>query len=157
MPPLRPRLQILSQAPPNAQSIRKLLLTKDDKKNSDLWQRWEDALIEQAGFFDNNGQEEQGDRSDPPASRVETDVAKSSTEYKDQREKRCDELLTHDGCKEDVDGLVGRSETLLVKEEFEEAVRTFERAFESTGGRLDRDIHQRLQRAQKLFKQSKLD
>ncbi|KAF9543102.1 chaperone J-domain-containing protein [Agrocybe pediades] len=82
------------------------------------------------------------------------DVSKSSAEYKNQREKWCDELLTLDGCKEDVDGLVGRGETLLVKEEFEEAVRTFERAFESSG-RSDRDIHQRLQRAQKLLKQSK--
>ncbi|KAF4616062.1 hypothetical protein D9613_011297 [Agrocybe pediades] len=198
MPPLRPRLQILSQAPPNAQSIRKLLLTKDDKKNSDLWQRWEDALIEQAGdekellplipptlvqasmpvqassITTAKKSKETAQIHLPLASKVSpqrqklvrvlckwftrlADVAKSSTEYKDQREKWCGELLTLDGCKEDVDGLVGRSETLLVKEEFEEAVRTFERAFESTGGRLDRDIHQRLQRAQKLFKQSKLD
>ncbi|KAF9545132.1 hypothetical protein CPC08DRAFT_769925 [Agrocybe pediades] len=74
----------------------------------------------------------QEDRSYPPSPRVEI-----IDEYESQREKWCDELLTLDGCKEDVGGLVGRGETLLVKEEFEEA------------------IHQRLQRAQKLLKQSK--
>ncbi|KAF9536262.1 hypothetical protein CPC08DRAFT_771645 [Agrocybe pediades] len=65
-------------------------------------------------------------------------VGKSSTEYKSQLGKWCDELLTLDGCKEDVDGLVGRGETLLVKEKFEEAARTFESAFESSG-RSDRE------------------
>ncbi|KAF5309268.1 hypothetical protein D9619_012758 [Psilocybe cf. subviscida] len=82
------------------------------------------------------------------------DVAKSSQEYKTQRERWCDELLTLDGLSDDWDGLVGRGETMLVKEDFEEAVRTFERAFEASG-RSDRDIHQRLQKAQKLLKQSK--
>jgi len=70
------------------------------------------------------------------------DIAKSSTEYKNQRERWCDELLTLDGCKEDVDGLVGRGESLLIKEDFDEAVRTFERAFESSG-RSDRDVRLR--------------
>ncbi|KAF9567663.1 hypothetical protein CPC08DRAFT_814158 [Agrocybe pediades] len=173
----------------------KLLLTKDDKKNGDLWQRWEDALIEQAGDEKEllplipptlvqasmpvqasstttaKKSKKTAQIHLPLASKVSpqrqklvrvlcksftrlADVAKSSSEYKSQREKWCDELLTLDGCKEDVDGFVGRGETLLVKEEFEEAVRTFERAFESSG-RSDRDIHQRLQRAQKLLKQSK--
>ncbi|KDR71063.1 hypothetical protein GALMADRAFT_254233 [Galerina marginata CBS 339.88] len=82
------------------------------------------------------------------------DVAKSSTEYKAQMERWCNEILTLEGCSEDWDGLVGRGETLLAKEDWEEAVRTFERAFEASG-RSDRDIHQRLQKAQKLLKQSK--
>jgi len=70
-----------------------------------------------------------------------TRVADTSqgTEYRIQMEKWCDELLTLDGCAEDVDGLVGRGEALLVKEEWEEAVRVFERAFEASG-RSDRDV-----------------
>ncbi|KAJ3493706.1 hypothetical protein NLJ89_g10957 [Agrocybe chaxingu] len=82
------------------------------------------------------------------------DIAKSSTEYKKQMERWCDELLTLNGCSEDVDGLVGRGESLLAKEEFEDAVRVLEKAFEASG-RSDRNIHQRLGRAQKLLKQSK--
>ncbi|KAF9478422.1 hypothetical protein BDN70DRAFT_879947 [Pholiota conissans] len=82
------------------------------------------------------------------------DVAKSSAEYKAQMERWCDELLTLNGCNEDVDGLIGRGEALLGKEEWEDAVRVFERAFEASG-RSDRNIHGRLQKAQKLLKQSK--
>ncbi|PPQ88888.1 hypothetical protein CVT25_009123 [Psilocybe cyanescens] len=83
-----------------------------------------------------------------------SDTVKSSAEYKTQMERWCDELLTLDGCNDDVDGLIGRGEALLAKEEWEDAVRTLERAFESSG-RSDREIHQRLQKAQKLLKQSK--
>ncbi|KDQ52052.1 hypothetical protein JAAARDRAFT_184645 [Jaapia argillacea MUCL 33604] len=66
----------------------------------------------------------------------------------------CDALLSMKGSGEDVTGLLGKAEALTVKEEWEEAVRVLERAFEA-GGRSDRDVHQRLQRAQKLLKQSK--
>ncbi|KAL1739027.1 hypothetical protein HDZ31DRAFT_22092, partial [Schizophyllum fasciatum] len=66
----------------------------------------------------------------------------------------CETLLGMSGCSEDVDGLVGRGEALLSKEEYQEAIRVFERAFEASG-RSDRDIHQRMQKAQKLLKQSK--
>ncbi len=68
-----------------------------------------------------------------------SDAAKSSAEYKAQMERWCDELLTLDGCNEDVDGLVGRGEALLGKEDWDEAVRVLERAFESSG-RSDRDV-----------------
>lgn len=67
------------------------------------------------------------------------DVVKSSTEYKKQTEKWCEELLTLDGRKEDVDGLVGRGEALLAKQEFDEAVRVLEKAFEASG-KGDRDV-----------------
>jgi len=77
-----------------------------------------------------------------------------STEYKAQMERWCEELLTLEGCKEDVDGLVGRGQALLEKEEWEDAVRALEKAFE-IGGRGDREILQRLQKAKKLLKQSK--
>ncbi|KAI0686419.1 hypothetical protein BC835DRAFT_1288087 [Cytidiella melzeri] len=66
----------------------------------------------------------------------------------------CEELLRMEGLENDTDGLVGRGEALLKKEEWEEAVRVFEKAFESSG-RSNREVHQRLQRAQKLLKQSR--
>ncbi|KIY44154.1 DnaJ-domain-containing protein [Fistulina hepatica ATCC 64428] len=68
--------------------------------------------------------------------------------------KWCEMILTMDGCAEDIDGLVGQGESLLIKEEWEEAVRVFEKAFEASG-RSNRDIHQRLQKAQRLLKQSR--
>lgn len=70
-----------------------------------------------------------------------TRVADTSqgTEYRILMERWCDELLTLNGCAEDVDGLVGRGEALLGKEEWEEAVRVLERAFEASG-RGDRDV-----------------
>jgi len=67
------------------------------------------------------------------------DAVKSSAEYKKQMGKWCEELLTLDGRKDDLDGLVGRAEVLISKEEFEEAVRVLEKAFESSG-RSDRDV-----------------
>ncbi|TFK66588.1 hypothetical protein BDN72DRAFT_141582 [Pluteus cervinus] len=66
----------------------------------------------------------------------------------------CQELSQLDGCEDDVDALVGKGEVLLKKQEWEEAVRVLGDAFEKSG-RSDRDIHSRLQRAQKLLKQSK--
>jgi len=77
-----------------------------------------------------------------------------STEYKAQMERWCEELLTLQGCNEDIDGLIGRGQALLEKEEWEDAVRALEKAFESSG-RGDREILQRLQKAKKLLKQSK--
>ncbi|KAF8148867.1 hypothetical protein B0H34DRAFT_802752 [Crassisporium funariophilum] len=82
------------------------------------------------------------------------DAVPASEVYKTQMEKWCGELLTLEGCGEDVDGLVGAGEALVGKGEWEEGVRVLERAFEASG-RGDRDIHQRLQKAQKLLKQSK--
>jgi len=67
------------------------------------------------------------------------DAVKSSAEYKKQMEKWCEELLTLDGRKEDVDGLAGRAEALIAKQEFGEAVRALEKAFEISG-RGDRDV-----------------
>lgn len=54
----------------------------------------------------------------------------------------------------EVDGWVGKGEALLAKEIWEEAVRAFERAVEGSGRR-DRDVLNRLQKAQRLLKQSK--
>jgi hypothetical protein len=56
--------------------------------------------------------------------------------------------------KEDVDGLIGAGEIALKNEEWDEAVRLFDRAFQNSG-RSDHDIHARLQKAQRLLKQAK--
>ncbi|KAI0915510.1 hypothetical protein AcV5_003709 [Taiwanofungus camphoratus] len=69
-------------------------------------------------------------------------------------ERWCDALLAMEGRGDDADGLAGRAEALMAKEEREEAVRVLERAFEASG-RSNREIHQKLQKAQKLLKQSR--
>lgn len=51
----------------------------------------------------------------------------------------CEELLAMQGRENDPDGLVGRGEAALKKEEWEEAVRTFEKAFEASG-RTNREV-----------------
>ncbi|GAA5927566.1 uncharacterized protein JCM15063_005934 [Sporobolomyces koalae] len=64
----------------------------------------------------------------------------------------CAEVLTHDP--EDTWGMVGKSEALMKEENYEEAVRMLSDAFERTG-RSDREVLSRLQKAQRLLKQSK--
>ncbi|KAG6847927.1 hypothetical protein H0H93_004826 [Arthromyces matolae] len=84
-------------------------------------------------------------------------LCKAYTQVNTRKEmigKWCEELLQLQGCEEDVDGLVGVAEVFLSKSEWEEAVRTLTKAFEKSG-QSNRDIHSRLQRAQKLLKQSK--
>jgi DnaJ family protein C protein 3 len=51
----------------------------------------------------------------------------------------CEELLGMRGCENDVEGLVGRAEGLMKKEEWPEAVRVLEKAFEESG-RSRRDV-----------------
>jgi len=69
-------------------------------------------------------------------------------------EQYCEDLLKMEGHESDVDGLVGRGEACLVKEEWEDAVRSFDKAFEATG-RSNSEVQQRLQRAQRMLKQAK--
>jgi len=69
-------------------------------------------------------------------------------------ERWCGELLAMEGSGEDVDGLVGKGEAALKREEWEEGVRFLEKAFEGSG-RASQQIHERLQRARRLLKQSK--
>ncbi|KAH7903073.1 hypothetical protein BJ138DRAFT_1131510 [Hygrophoropsis aurantiaca] len=61
--------------------------------------------------------------------------------------------LLKDGNAEE-DGWIGKGEALLAREEWDEAVRAFERAFEASG-RENRETLGRLQKAQRLLKQSK--
>ncbi len=90
-------------------------------------------------------------------------------------ERWCEDLLTMKDSAEDPDGLVGRGEARMAKEEWEDAVRAFEKAFEATGKSsqdvrflfcfdilpysysccIHRQILSRLQKAQKLLKQSR--
>ncbi|EPS99721.1 hypothetical protein FOMPIDRAFT_1147106 [Fomitopsis schrenkii] len=69
-------------------------------------------------------------------------------------ERWCNALLEMEGMEDDSDALIVRADALLAKEEWEEAVRVLERAFEASG-RSNREIHQRLQKAQRLLKQSR--
>lgn len=75
-----------------------------------------------------------------------------STDQFRKCEKWCEELLSMSS--DDMDGLVGRGEAARAREDWEEAVRALEKAFEMSG-RSNNDIAQKLQRAQKLLKQSK--
>ncbi|KAI0686160.1 hypothetical protein C8Q76DRAFT_761933 [Earliella scabrosa] len=69
-------------------------------------------------------------------------------------EQWCSALLEMEGHENDPDGVIGHAEALFGREEWEEAVRMLERAFEASG-RSDREIHQLLTKAQKLLKQSR--
>ena len=66
----------------------------------------------------------------------------------------CQSLGQRQGGEEDADALLGQGEALLANEEYEEAVRIMEKAWDACG-RKDRFFQQRLIRAQKLLKQSK--
>lgn len=66
----------------------------------------------------------------------------------------CQSLAQRQGGEEDADALLGQGEALLADEEYEEAVRVMEKAWDACG-RKDRFFQQRLIRAQKLLKQSK--
>ncbi|KAJ7165694.1 hypothetical protein C8R43DRAFT_987331 [Mycena crocata] len=69
-------------------------------------------------------------------------------------EEWCKMLHAMEGGEEDADALRGLGEAMLVREEWEEGVRYMEKAFEATG-RSDRDFQARLQKAQRLLKQSR--
>lgn len=60
-------------------------------------------------------------------------------------EKSCEEILSRKG--DDLWGLVGRGEKLIVEEDFEEAVRVLNSAFEQSG-RSDRDVRSLTPRAE---------
>ncbi|KAJ7476828.1 hypothetical protein B0H11DRAFT_2030850 [Mycena galericulata] len=69
-------------------------------------------------------------------------------------EEWCQMLHAMEDGDNDADALRGLGEAALVKEEWEEGVRYLEKAFEATG-RSDRDFQARLQKAQRLLKQSR--
>ncbi|TFK53273.1 hypothetical protein OE88DRAFT_1625989 [Heliocybe sulcata] len=95
-------------------------------------------------------------RSSPRLAEMYRSACRAYTKLGKAREGEtyCEALVAMKGMQDDVVGLVGRGEALLVKEEWEEAVRVLERAFEATG-KSDREVLGTLQKAQKLLKQSR--
>ncbi|KAH9843623.1 uncharacterized protein C8Q71DRAFT_729321 [Rhodofomes roseus] len=69
-------------------------------------------------------------------------------------ERWCNALLEMEGMQDDGDALMLRADALMAKEEWEEAIRVLDRAFEASG-RSSREIRDRLLKAQRLLKQSK--
>jgi DnaJ family protein C protein 3 len=67
-------------------------------------------------------------------------------------ESWCDEVLTMDN--EDPDALEGKAAAMMAKEEWEEAVRMLEKAFE-VGGRSSQSIADRMDKARRLLKRSR--
>ena len=65
--------------------------------------------------------------------------AYTNTEQFDKGDEYCGELLDMDGLSNDADALVGKGEALLKQEEWDDAVRMFEKAFEASG-RSSRDV-----------------
>ncbi|KAF7314087.1 hypothetical protein HMN09_00567800 [Mycena chlorophos] len=78
----------------------------------------------------------------------------TNTEQHRKGEEWCQAVYDLQDGDQDADALRGLGEAMLVKEEWEEAVRLLERAFEATG-RSDREFGATLQKAQRLLKQSK--
>ncbi|KAG9016045.1 hypothetical protein FRB90_003708 [Tulasnella sp. 427] len=66
--------------------------------------------------------------------------------------KWCNDVLTMD--ENDVDALLNHGDVALADENWEEAVRAYENAFQSSG-RSSQEIHEKLSKAQRLLKQSK--
>ncbi|KAG0072536.1 hypothetical protein BGZ93_001168 [Podila epicladia] len=85
--------------------------------------------------------------------KVYSAACKGYTENKDTKSalKWCSSTLSLD--ESNVDGLVGRGMAHMLNDDFEEAIRDFTKAQELAGGQ-DRQIHERLTKAQRLLKQS---
>ncbi|KAF9425020.1 hypothetical protein BGZ94_007922 [Podila epigama] len=85
--------------------------------------------------------------------KVYSAACKAYTENKDTKNalKWCSSTLSLD--ESNVDGLVGRGMAHMLDDNFEEAIRDFTQAQELAGGQ-DRQIHEKLTRAQRLLKQS---
>ncbi|KAF8950933.1 hypothetical protein BGZ52_001036 [Haplosporangium bisporale] len=85
--------------------------------------------------------------------KVYSAACKGYTENKDTKSalKWCSSTLSLD--ESNVDGLVGRGMAHMLNDDFEEAIRDFTKAQELAGGQ-DRQIHEKLTKAQRLLKQS---
>ncbi len=80
-------------------------------------------------------------KTSPKRALILRSLCKAYTNLKEpgKGESWCEELLRMEGMENDLDGLVGRGEALLKKEEWDDAVRVFEKAFEASG-RSNRDV-----------------
>ncbi|KAJ7124434.1 hypothetical protein C8R44DRAFT_783492 [Mycena epipterygia] len=141
-----------------------LATLKGTGKKGDIYRRFEEAAAEQLApehltlFALDKGQIVLPDyaKVSPRRRTLLRALCKGHTQLEMHRkgEEWCRMLYTMEGGQEDADALRGIGEALLVQEEWEEAVRFFEKAFEATG-RSDRDFQARLQKAQRLLKQSR--
>lgn len=80
-------------------------------------------------------------RTSPRREMILRSLCKAYVNTKDAEKglRWCEELLAMQGREEDPDGLVGRGEAALKNEDWDEAVRIFEKAF-SASGRTNRDV-----------------
>ncbi|KAJ7227908.1 hypothetical protein C8J57DRAFT_1387935 [Mycena rebaudengoi] len=154
------------------------VLLKGGKRKGEVWARWEEAagremaMTTLAGTTIDDlhfGLRSTGSKNEPSAITLPSvahtsprrrtllrALCKAHTQIEMYRrgEEWCKLLRGMEGGEEDADALRGIGEALVVQEEYEEGVRYLERAFEATG-RSDREFQARLQKAQRLLKQSR--
>ncbi|KAJ7733337.1 hypothetical protein B0H16DRAFT_1732381 [Mycena metata] len=140
-------------------------------KKGDLYVRFEEAMKEQlgaeklGGLFGLPGGKDGGKgevrlpdagKTSPRRRALLRALCKGHTQLEMYRkgEEWCAKLAEMEEGGNDADALRGLGEAAVVKEEWEEGVRLLEKAFEATG-RSDRDFQARLQKAQRLLKQSR--
>ncbi|KAJ7039352.1 hypothetical protein C8F04DRAFT_1033504 [Mycena alexandri] len=140
-------------------------------KKGDVFVRFEEAMREQlapdtlGGLFGLPGGAEGGKggvrlpdagKTSPRRRALLRGLCKGHTQLEMYRkgEEWCARLAEMEEGGNDADALRGLGEAAVVKEEWEEGVRLLEKAFEATG-RSDRDVSARLQKAQRLLKQSR--
>lgn len=80
-------------------------------------------------------------KTSPKREHILRSLCRAYTNLKEpsKAEPWCEALLQMDGKENDVDGLIGRGEALMKKEEWEDAIRVLEKAFEASG-RSSRDV-----------------
>ncbi|KAJ7211578.1 hypothetical protein GGX14DRAFT_623107 [Mycena pura] len=141
-----------------------LATLKGTGKKGDIYRRFQEAAAEQLVpehltlFSLGKGQIElpSWEKTSPRRQSLLRSLCKGHTQLEMHRkgEEWCQLLYAMEGGDNDADALRGLGEAMLVKEEWEEGVRYLEKAFEATG-RSDRDFQARLQKAQRLLKQSR--
>ncbi|KAJ7683899.1 hypothetical protein B0H17DRAFT_985666 [Mycena rosella] len=137
------------------------LLTGSGKANN-LWKRFEEAAGAEMGAGALAAGAAGGivlptvARTSPRRRALLRGLCKAHTHLEMYRkgEEWCRALGAMEGGDDDADALRGLGEAAVVREDWEEGVRLLERAFEATG-RGDRDFQARLQKAQRLLKQSR--
>ncbi|KAJ7628502.1 hypothetical protein FB45DRAFT_918432 [Roridomyces roridus] len=137
---------------------------KGPGKKADLFKRFEEAATEQLvsehltlfGLGKGGASIPDWRKVSPRRRTLLRGLCKAHTQLEifKKGEEWCRMLLEMEDGDGDADALRGLGEAALAKEDWEEAVRLLEKAFEATG-RGDRDFGARLQKAQRLLKQSR--
>ncbi|KAJ6506356.1 hypothetical protein C8R47DRAFT_1241698 [Mycena vitilis] len=141
-----------------------LATLKGPGKKGELFRRFEDAAAEQLApahltlFALDKGQIvlPEWKKVSPRRRTLLRGLCKGHTHLEMYRkgEEWCRGLFEMEEGEGDADALRGLGEAAVVREDWEEGVRLLEKAFEATG-RSDRDFQARLQKAQRLLKQSR--